>query len=95
MSRKKEVRGWKAFLKWAARGVYISERIKKMAPSGATPPLAAKIFKCPVSVIRQAIKSQKLNATRVGKFYLINRQSLWGFYAVYYRRLGNRWVLQF
>ena len=95
MSRKKEVRGWKAFLKYAAQGVHISERIKKMAPSGATPLLAAKIFKCPVSVIRRAIKSQKLNAMRVGKFYLINKESLWGFYAVYYRQRGNRWVLQF
>ena len=95
MSRKKEVRGWKAFLKYAAHGVHISERIKKMAPPGTTPLLAAKILKCPVSVIRRAIKSQRLNATRVGKFYLINKESLWGFYAVYYRRHGNRWVLQF
>lgn len=95
MSRKKEVRGWKSFLKWAARGVYISERIKKTGPSELTPALAAKALKCNAALIRRAIKKQKLNARRVGKFYLIDKGSLWGFYAVYYRRLGNRWVLQF
>ena len=70
-------------------------RIEKISPPETTPALTAKILKCPVSLIRRAIKKGKLSARQVGKFYLISKNSLWVFYAVYYKKVKNRWVLDF
>ena len=94
MSIKKDPRGWNSFLRYARRGTYIHGRIQKMCPELATPALAAKILKCPESLIMRAIKKRKLIARLLGKFYAIDKESLWGFYAVYYRKVRNGWALK-